>query len=348
MSTPSSSDDDAPARDALAHYEGLAEAASSPLPGGHLHSTYAVTAHGAEYILQRVSPVFSTRIHENIDAVTRHLARKGVPSVELVPTREGELFVELGDAGRWRLQQRLPGYSLERCRDTEQARAAGALVARFHSALADFDGALHPLGFTFHDTAGHLADLERVVEAESEHRLHAEIAEIASEVKSAAAAWRSLGPLPERVIHGDLKFANLLIEDGRPTALIDLDTLARMPLWIELGDAWRSWCNPASEDIEEADVDLALFRASAEGYLEALDFALAPGELESLVDGLERIALELCARFASDALKESYFGWDEARFSAAGEHNLARARGQLSLHRRALETREQRRRILLG
>ena len=48
--------------------------------------------------------------------------------------------------------------------------------------------------------------------------------------------------------------------------------------------------------------------------------------------GLERIALELAARFARDALEESYFGFDPA-FGGRGEHNLLRARGQAALAR---------------
>lgn len=348
MSPPSSSDDLSQARAALVRFSDMDEAKVSLMAGGHLHSTYAVSSDGLEYVLQRVNPVFSTRIHENIDAVTRHLARAGVPTVRLVSTREGALFTDLGGRGRWRLQERLPGVSHDACRDAAQARQAGALVARFHSALADFEGELHPLGFPFHDTPRHLADLEHALQWRRGHRLHPEVAEIAGEVISTAAAWPELGDLPARVIHGDLKFSNLLLEGDRPSALIDLDTLARMPLWIELGDAWRSWCNPVSEDIEEAVVDLEIFGASAEGYVDALELELAPGELESLVVALERIALELCARFAADALEESYFGWDRERFDTAGEHNLARARGQLSLHRKAVATREERRRILLG
>jgi Ser/Thr protein kinase RdoA (MazF antagonist) len=344
---PPSSDDFSRARAALAHYEGVNATAISPLSGGLLHSTYAVEAEEGEYILQRVSPVFSPRIHENIDAVGRHLAKTGVRGVELLRTRDGGLFVEVLEGERWRLQRRLPGIGHDVCTGAEPAREAGALVARFHSALADFEGELHPLGFPFHDTTRHLADLERALEAHGEHRLHAEVAAVGREVRAAAGAWTSLGELPERVVHGDLKFSNLLFEGERATALIDLDTLARMPLWVELGDAWRSWCNPKSEDAEEATLDLEIFRASTEGYLGALEFELAPGERESLVVALERIALELCARYAADALEESYFAWDEDRFAGAGEHNLARARGQLSLLRKAVDTREERRRILL-
>ncbi len=43
--------------------------------------------------------------------------------------------------------------------------------------------------------------------------------------------------------------------------------------------------------------------------------------------------MELAARFCTDALEESYFGWDASRFASAAEHNLVRARAQLSLAR---------------
>lgn len=50
-----------------------------------------------------------------------------------------------------------------------------------------------------------------------------------------------------------------------------------------------------------------------------------------LPDAVETIALELAARFARDALEESYFGWDRVNYSAAWQHNLHRAQRQLAL-----------------
>ena len=43
------------------------------------------------------------------------------------------------------------------------------------------------------------------------------------------------------------------------------------------------------------------------------------------------IALELAARFCTDSLRESYFGWDRTRFASASAHNQARTRGQLQV-----------------
>jgi thiamine kinase-like enzyme len=154
------------------------------------------------------------------------------------------------------------------------------------------------------------------------------------------------------VCHGDLKFSNILFADHEPPAsqravcLIDLDTVGPLSLAYELGDAWRSWCNRAGEDLTEARLDLDIMRASAEGYREGLDRALDAETRRALLLGVEWVSLELAARFAADALYETYFGWDARRFPGRGEHNLARARGQWSLHAALAATRDEREKIL--
>jgi len=333
---------------------GLAGAVVVPLRRGLIHLTFSLEHSGDAYILQRVSPSFSRGIHENIAAVTEHLVARGVTSPRLVRTPGGELFADLGEQGRWRLMTRLPGVAFDRCHSLEQVRAAGALLAEFHGALLDLDAELHPVGFPFHDMPLHLADLRRALAVHADHRHRAAVGELADAIFSAVERWDDIGDVPARVIHGDPKFNNLLFvgeapgERERGVGLIDLDTLARLPLYVDLGDAWRSWCNGRREDESDAELDLSIFRASAEGYLGEFPVQLAREELASLAHGLERIALELSARFAADALEECYFGWDRDRFEAAGDHNLARARGQLALARQAEVTREERLRFLCG
>ena len=48
--------------------------------------------------------------------------------------------------------------------------------------------------------------------------------------------------------------------------MIDLDTLTHMPLPLEMGDAFRSWCNPRGEDHSRAEFRLDLFGAAIRGY----------------------------------------------------------------------------------
>jgi len=339
---------------ALAAYSELADPEVGALPGGLIHQSFELRDGEDEYVLQRVNPIFSPRIHDNIAAVTEHLRRKGVSTLRLVPTTAGGLFVELGDGGRWRLLTRQPGVTFDVCTSADQARAAAAAVALFHSALADLEADLHPLGFPYHDTPLHLQQLADALQRHRGHPLHPAVAELAEEMFRAAGEWRDLSAVPRRVIHGDLKFNNILFAGPAPPAsqralsLIDLDTLARLPLYFDVGDAWRSWCNRRGEDEPEAELDMEIFRASAEGYLGSLSLDLGADERASLAEGLERISLELATRFAADALNQSYYAWDAERFASAGEHNLVRARGQLSLHAQALETREQRLDFLLA
>jgi aminoglycoside phosphotransferase (APT) family kinase protein len=158
--------------------------------------------------------------------------------------------------------------------------------------------------------------------------------------------------LAPRVCHGDLKFSNLLFADHEPPAseravcLIDLDTVGPLSLAYELGDAWRSWCNRAGEDTTVARLDLDVMRASLEGYREGLGGGLDAETRHALVLGVEWVSLELAARFAADALVESYFGWDARRFPGRGEHNLVRARGQWALHGAFVATRAAREEML--
>lgn len=327
---------------------GLAGASVAVIPGGLLHQSYDVRRGDDAFVLQRVSPVFAPGIHANIRAVTEHLHARGLVTLRLVPNERGELKIDLGEAGVWRLLTRVPGRAFDRCTSDVQARSASALVARFHGALADLDHVFEPLGIVWHDLEAHLDQLTAALELYRDHPLHGEVASLAARLLPLGREMGDVVGVPDRVVHMDLKFSNILFEGARASSLIDLDTVCRLPLCLELGDAWRSWCNRSGEDAEQAEFDLAFYRAAAEGYLEATPLALDEAERSSLVHGLERLCVELASRFAADVLVGSYFGWDEQAFASREEHNLVRARGQLSLYDQVVAARAERTRILEG
>jgi Ser/Thr protein kinase RdoA (MazF antagonist) len=340
----------APVRAAFRELEGAIALRS--LSGGLLHQSFHVRAGAVEYVLQRVSDVFAPAIHANIDAVTRHLASKGLRVARLRPTRAGELSADLGPLGRWRLMEHLGGVSFDEVQSVAQARSAGALVGRFHAALADFTAPLAPMGIPYRDTPLYLAALRRALEIHADHRLHAPMADLARRVFEAFEAMGRPAAVRERVIHGDLKLSNLLFEGEAPPgrdcafALVDFDTLMRGALWMELGDAWRSWCNAAGEDSTRPQFDLEVFGASCLGFAEGHGSPLDPAERGSLETAPERIMLELCARFVTDALEERYFGWDPGQFATRGDHNATRAEGQWRLYEATRSTRARRRELL--
>jgi Ser/Thr protein kinase RdoA (MazF antagonist) len=152
-------------------------------------------------------------------------------------------------------------------------------------------------------------------------------------VLEAAAALPPLPAAPERIVHGDPKISNLLFaaDADRALCLIDLDTLSRMAVALELGDAIRSWCNPATEDAASARFVRPFYDAAVLGYAEAAPGFLTSDEWGAIPRGALTITVELAARFCADALRESYFGWNRARYESASAHNQARVLGQLKL-----------------
>jgi Ser/Thr protein kinase RdoA (MazF antagonist) len=284
-------------------------------------------------VLQRLnSEIFIPEVNLDIEAVTSCLARRNVPTPRLLPTRSGELWATL-ESGVWRCLTVVGERTIDRLDSPAEARSAGHLVARFHVALEDLEWRFRSLRRPPQDTELHLANLQQALADHRGHRLYPEVRKVADQVLGAWHSWQGPAALPRRVIHGDLKISNVRFSGSAAVALIDLDTLAHGTIDAELGDAFRSWCNRAGEDQVEADFDLGLFAAAVAGYAAGAGAGHASDEeWASLVPGLERIALTLSARFAADALQESYFGWD-SRYGGRGEHNLLRAAGQLSLLR---------------
>jgi len=298
---------------------------------GLINVTYRVTDGARSVALQRLHPIFDARVNHDTDAITRMLADKGMITPRVVRTTTDELSFHAPD-GVWRALTWLDGRVFQRMESPQRAQAAGRLCGRFHATL---DGFRHEFEFQrpdAHDFERHLCDLRRALETHVDHPAHAQVTKLATQIFEHASELPAPAELPQRIIHGDLKLTNLLFDDeGEGLAVIDLDTLAYGRMDVELGDALRSWCNVAGEDELESELSAELLDAALRGFADSGGELLTDAEWRALVPGLERIALELSSRFASDALLEQRFGWDSARFDSRSAHNLLRASGQLSL-----------------
>jgi Ser/Thr protein kinase RdoA (MazF antagonist) len=336
----------------LTAYQGLESATVCPLGNGLINQTFLLGTEREQFVLQRLAPIFSAEINDNIAAVTTALASAGLTTPRLVPTRDGRRWVDLGPGGVWRVQTFVAGHGFDKVQSPAQARSASALVARFHRAVDKLAHHFVGLREGVHDTPKHLARLRETLATHTHHRLSADVAVLGTSILSGADRLPPLPKLPTRIGHGDLKLNNVLFAGPAAPAsenavcLIDLDTVGPVLLAHEIGDAWRSWCNRSGEDATEATVDLDVMRASFEGYAGAIGRALTKEERLALLYGVEWISLELASRFAADALNESYFGWDPKRYASRGEHNLVRARGQFALHRALVACRSERQRLL--
>jgi len=157
---------------------------------------------------------------------------------------------------------------------------------------------------------------------------------------------KDLGKLPLRVIHGDPKVNNFMLDtaSGRAVGLVDLDTVKPGLVHYDLGDCLRSACNTLGEEIghwEKAHFDTALCRAILKGYLSQAGDFLTPHDYDYLFDAIRLLPFELGLRFFTDYLEgDVYF---KTRYP---EHNLLRALVQFRLTV-SIESQEKEIRILL-
>jgi len=293
---------------------------------GLINHTWLVGA-PPRYVVQRVNPLFAPSVHEDIEAVTAHLAAHGLDTPRLVRTDAGALCAVAADGAAWRVLTFVPGVTVHKMDGPARAAAAGALVARFHLAVDSLDWQYRHVRPGAHDTALHMAKLEAAVQG-------GPALPVAEGILELWRRWPGRLDLPLRHAHGDLKLSNLRFNaEGRGLCLLDLDTLSHQPIDVELGDAWRSWCNPVGEDGTDTRLDRELLAAAVAGYR-----AVRPQGAEEaggLVLAVERIALELASRFCRDVVEDCYFGWNSTKFPSRAAHNLHRATGQLNLARSA-------------
>lgn len=320
-----------PPPDVVLQAFGAAGCVARPLGAGLINQTWEVPdSPRGRFVLQRLHPVFRAEVNEDIEAITRHLAARGLTTPRLLPTAAGALWAEAGGA-TWRALTWIDGVALDRLESPAQAREAGLALARFHRAVSDLDHEFRSVRPGVHDTARHLANLRQALVAHRAHPRFAAVEPLARQILAAADALEPLPAVPPRIVHGDPKVNNILFSADRSRAicLVDLDTLSRMALPLELGDAFRSWCNPGGEDRDRAWFSLELFAAGVGGYAAGAGGLVISAEWHSIVAATETIYVELAARFCADALNESYFGWNPQAFPSRSEHNQVRAESQL-------------------
>jgi hypothetical protein len=83
---------------------------------------------------------------------------------------------------------------------------------------------------------------------------------------------------------------------GTILGLLDFDTVGAYELEEEFCDALRSWCAVRFDHARKDMLSIESFEAALDGYLAEAGKSIH-GEIHRLVVGLERIYLELAARF---------------------------------------------------
>lgn len=291
-----------------------------PIGSGLINTTYKVTTDGGVFVLQKLHDVIPDAAAQDMRVVTAHLAAHGLRVPALQPTTDGAAFARAADGSRWRVYPWIAGRVVDAVTDAHMAREAGRIVGDMHRVL-------QTLSYTPQGSIPHFHDTPFIVEALLGVRAQMpdEVAGIADDVLATLPAV-IITDQPRQLIHGDLKISNLLFDDaGKAVGVIDFDTILFHQRTVDLGDALRSWCNRTAEDDPHATFDHAFFAAAAEGYTEGFG---SVDDRALLLRGARQITMELAARFLIDVVRDTYFGFDTARYPTRRAANIARAIGQ--------------------
>lgn len=316
------------------------------IQNGNVNKTYRVIVQLTEggeksFLVQNLNTyVFKNpvRVMDNIDKVTEHIRAKHPDRVALHfhHTSDRKTYIASGD-DFWRMTNYIPSKTYNVVDNLDVVRNAGRAFGAFQMDLADFDSsALFETIPYFHHTTKRFENLAATVAADpcGKVREVQEELDYLFSVKEMACRLTTLwedGQIPLRVTHNDTKINNVLFDTKGEEALvvIDLDTVMPGLVGHDFGDAIRFAANYTEEDspeLSKVGVNMDIFRAFAEGFLEKTSGALTQIELDTLALGCFVLTVELAVRFLDDYIQGSpYFKTNYP------EHNLVRTRNQIAL-----------------
>ncbi len=306
---------------------------------GRLHKTFlVVTENGKKYVFQKLNNTLLRKFGAANPIVIAEdwsnnwskifKALKNAPIQVSEPIAKDNQFCFEIDDSIWRVFKFIEnddetGDDKNAEINENKAHEAGKALGIFHSYLSKEN--LLPR-FTipnFHNTEYFLDKLDNVYNRDFENKA-SKVKEEFNFLLSETTKHFLPENLQKYLLHGDPKMANYLFKDGKVIALIDLDTVMLGSIFLDLGDAFRSWCK--KDFIFQKNNFEAGLRGYSEGAKEKTNKDLA-------LRATKLITLELATRYLIDYFEESYFNWDKEKFESSAEFNLFRAKKYIEYYK---------------
>lgn len=303
-----------------------------PITMGLLNKTFRVTTTNGRYILQELSPIFSTTVNEDSLAVCEYLEAHGLVTPKPYRAQTGQPYVMI-DGRHFRMLRMIEGTAVSTISSLTMASSAGIVVGRFHEALIGFSYEYRSRRHHGGDYAYHRDNLRSALQQHQHHDYFDRATTLAQPMLASMERHIATITTTAQHIHGDPKISNILFdEEDRGICLIDFDTLGCHGWSFEMADALRSWCNPYSEDNLDAHYDLTIAQSAMLGYGSIMRGHYHPSLVDELLHHSQAISLCLAIRYLTDVLNENYFSFDRTRFSRRAEHNWQRAQAMYALY----------------
>ena len=321
---------------------------------GHINDTFVVHTQPEDtscrrFILQRMSAAAFKRpdqLMENIMGVTEYLGReiesrggdREREALRVIRPRNGEPYYTDSANGAWRVYPFVEDTICYQTAETPALFAAsGRAFGHFQRLLQGYPAqTLHETIPHFHDTEDRLAKLKAALAADKLGRAaecRQELDFVLAREADCSVALQALrdGVLPLRVTHNDTKLNNVLMDrdSGEGLCIIDLDTVMPGLSINDFGDSIRFGANHSAEDekdLSKVNLDVSLFEAYTQAFLEGAGGTLTAAEIDYLPWGAKLMTFECGIRFLTDYLEgDVYF------HTTRDGQNLDRCRTQFKL-----------------
>lgn len=314
---------------------------------GFINDTFFLNGEKRNYILQRKnSYVFSDikGMMNNILGVTEHIKSKLVSqgkdpekgTITLFKTKDELPYYIDDNSEYWSLFLFIDDtITHNEVSNLKIAYNAGVATGEWQYWLSDYTKPLAEVLPGFHDMAFRFEQWDECISNNFANRIES-VKDLVFEIESRKNDILNIkrnfddNSIPKRVSHNDTKISNFLFDNqDNVVALIDLDTVMRLSVLFDYGDAIRSYVNTAAEDEPNTDavnVDFDIFKSYTEGYLKYGKLFLNNTEIENLLNSAIYIVYEQTLRFLVD-----YIDGDKYYKISYPEHNLVRTKAQLKL-----------------
>jgi Ser/Thr protein kinase RdoA (MazF antagonist) len=312
-----------------------------PLTSGLINNTWKVTSDSQYFILQRVNDSVFRQPHdlaENLRMLAQYLAENAPDYffVSPVATKDQRQIVKTAN-GYYRLFLFVNGsHTISTVSRPEEAYEASRQFGKFTKLLAAFDTQrLRTTIPDFHNLELRYRQFEEAVEKGNSARIK-QSGKLIDTIRNNRGIVDEYLRICEsknvrqRVTHHDTKISNVLFDQSnRGICVIDLDTVMPGYFISDMGDMFRTYLSPASEEEQEfskIEIRHDFFKAIVQGYLSFMGDELSEEEQGLVLYSGKFLIYMQALRFLADYCRNDvYYG---ARYE---QHNFDRAGNQLTL-----------------
>lgn len=314
---------------------------SSTITSGLINHTWKIQADQGEFILQRINTnIFASpeKIDANIGMIAAYLAASSADYLFTIPViakTNSRLVIQNNLA--YRAFNFIPNTKTISVVETaHQAKEAAQTFAKFTKALIDFPiDQLHTTLPDFHQLNLRYQQFEKAVQSNNTDRINQSKTIILALEKQKNIVHQfnqfiKNNDAHRRVMHHDTKISNILFDEkGKGLCVIDLDTVMPGFLFSDVGDMFRTYISPVSEEeqnLDKIEVRKDFVEAIYEGYTSELKDDITAFELDHFYLCGEILIYMQAIRFLTDYLQNDiYYG------KKYPDQNLVRALNQYRL-----------------